>query len=344
MFASCVLRRNGQRRNIPRSLGLGAGLLASIRTINTRGSPQLCRPTAWRQLAVSCNIPSAQTRALATSRVMTNMATASTAVPWKLMVGAQNNRNVKQPCAVLPAQTSLLAVAPLAAIPAHGYSETVVWLFESCIGIGFIKMGVPGLVAQTFFVSPIPVFKRIIAEKSVGQLPLLPYSSMFVNGLLWCSYGALLGNPAIWVCNAPPIIFGAVYTGLYMKHCPADANWLPGTKSLHLAGIAAACAFVGGLVMTQEADYAANIVGTAAVGICVIMFVGPLTALNTVLKAKNTKSLPFPMMVATVANCSLWCFYGAEIIHDPFIWFPNLLGLLSGLAQAALFMRFGIHR
>merc|ERR1712137_584762 len=79
--------------------------------------------------------------------------------------------------------------------------------------------------------------------------------------------------------------------------------------------------------------FASSVIGSVAVGMCVVMFSGPLAALRTVLQQKSTKSLPFPMMIATIANCSLWTFYGFELIHDPFIWFPNFLGLLSGLAQ-----------
>jgi len=237
----------------------------------------------------------------------------------------------------------LIAAAPAAVIPAT-YGATTYWFFESCIGFGSIKMGVPGAVSQTFFVSPIPVFRKIIQDQSVGKLPLLPYSSMFVNGIFWFSYGLLIGNPAVWVTNVPPIIFGATYTAIFCKYCPADAAWLPYTRGYHLAGMAFAVCFVGGLVSTQDPAVASSVIGSVAVGMCVVMFSGPLAALRTVLQQKSTKSLPFPMMIATVANCSLWTFYGVELVHDPFIWGPNPLGLLSGLAQAILFMRFGIAR
>jgi solute carrier family 50 protein (sugar transporter) len=237
----------------------------------------------------------------------------------------------------------VLAAAPVAVAPAK-YGANTLWFFESCVGIGAIKMGVPGLVAQFFFVSPIPVFRRIISERSVGGLPLLPYSTMFVSGLLWCTYGLLIDNSAVWLSNSAPVFFGATYTAIFMKYCPADAQWLPGTKSMHLLGMALAVAFVGGTVFTQERESAASIIASVAICMVVIMFAGPLTVMRSVIQEKSTKNLPFPMMVATVANCALWTFYGAEIIHDPYITIPNGLGLISGLAQAALFMRYGICR
>lgn len=237
----------------------------------------------------------------------------------------------------------MLAAAPIVAAPAR-YGENTLWLFESCVGIGSIKMGVPGVVAQFFFVSPIPVFRTILSEKSVGGLPLLPYSMMFVSGLFWCTYGLLIENSAVWLSNSAPVFFGAVYSAIFMKYCPADANWLPGSKSLHLAGMALAVAFCGGTVLTQEREVAASTIASVAICMVVIMFAGPLTVMRNVIKQKSTKDLPFPMMLATVANCALWTFYGAEIINDPYITVPNALGLISGLAQAALFMRYGICR
>jgi hypothetical protein len=44
------------------------------------------------------------------------------------------------------------------------------------------------------------------------------------------------------------------------------------------------------------------------------------------------------MAVATVVNCSLWLSFGAFVIHDPFIWAPNTLGLLSGIVQVLAFL------
>ena len=37
--------------------------------------------------------------------------------------------------------------------------------------------------------APIPTINKIVRDRSVGNLPLLPYSSMFVNGFVWVVYG-----------------------------------------------------------------------------------------------------------------------------------------------------------
>ena len=91
--------------------------------------------------------------------------------------------------------------------------------------MGAIKVGLPGLAAQVFFFSPIPVFQKIAADKDTGTLPLLPYSAMAVNGILWTTYGVLQDASAIWAPNVPAAIMGLIYTGIFYKNCPADADW-----------------------------------------------------------------------------------------------------------------------
>ena len=36
---------------------------------------------------------------------------------------------------------------------------------ESCVGIGSVKLGLPGIAAQFFFLSPIPTMRDVIAKK-----------------------------------------------------------------------------------------------------------------------------------------------------------------------------------
>jgi uncharacterized protein with PQ loop repeat len=108
-------------------------------------------------------------------------------------------------------------------------------------------------------------------------------------------------------------------------------------------GSATLIACTTGVVATMAPAAAQAVLGWAGCAVVVAMFSGPLQVIMGVVKSKSTKDLPFPMAVATVANCTLWGSYGALVIHDPFIWAPNVLGLASGLAQLALFAKYGIY-
>jgi len=49
--------------------------------------------------------------------------------------------------------------------------------------------------------APLPTIHKISETKSVGTLPLLPYSSMTANGFIWTLYGSLVGSPqGMFVC------------------------------------------------------------------------------------------------------------------------------------------------
>ncbi len=45
------------------------------------------------------------------------------------------------------------------------------------------------IVSSGLFLAPVPTVKKIVEQRSVGNLPLLPYSSMCVNAFMWSCYG-----------------------------------------------------------------------------------------------------------------------------------------------------------
>ena len=88
---------------------------------------------------------------------------------------------------------------------------------------------------------------------------------------------------------------------------------------LALAGVAA-CATM------MPVATALNTLGIAGNLAVISMFGGPLASIQHVIATKNTKSIPFAFTCATFVNCSLWSLYGMCVLHDPYIWFPNMLG------------------
>lgn len=184
--------------------------------------------------------------------------------------------------------------------------------------------------------------RTILQEKTTGKMPMLPFSAMCVNGAMWMTYGMLVGQPAIWVPNIPSLTMGTIYTAIFALHVPPHADWLPRTRDHHVKGIGLLVGGTAAIAKALDQKTAAFVLGLAACAICVIMFSGPLAAIQTVLKDKSTRSLSLPMTLATVLNCSLWFFYGFTMIHDPFVYVPNAMGLSAGIAQVLLFVKFGV--
>jgi len=92
---------------------------------------------------------------------------------------------------------------------------------------------------------------------------------------------------------------------------------------------------------TMPLASAQTMIGYAGCTLTALMFMGPLAAIQTVMRDQSAASLPLAFTLASTANCTLWTSYGALVIHDPFVYGPNGVGLAFSFAQLALIARFG---
>lgn len=195
-------------------------------------------------------------------------------------------------------------------------------------------------VSSGLFLAPFPTIKNIMANRSVGNLPLLPYSSMCVNAFMWTAYGLLKKDSKIWSPNLFGLLCGINYFYQFKKFCKPGASNLPGTATQHLNYSTLIITFTAMMAVILDTSLAANIIGKLGVLFCVILFASPLSTLKTVIETKNASSIPLPFTLTCIVNCFLWTVYGFDL-KDFNIYFPNLLGLLSSLAQFGLIMLYG---
>jgi len=186
--------------------------------------------------------------------------------------------------------------------------------------------------------APIPTINKIVRDRSVGSLPLLPYSSMFVNGFVWVVYGMLIHAPNVWLSNAVGMTLGLYYSRVFKLYCPQNARDLPGTISQHMQAASIMIVFTSLISMILPTKKASPIIGLEGVIICIILFASPLSALRKVVETKSSKSIPLPFTMAVLVNCICWIVYGTMDLKDPNIYAPNSLGLLFSLAQLLLKM------
>ena len=204
-------------------------------------------------------------------------------------------------------------------------------------GVTLLQVG-PVLSCQALWVAPYPTIKAVIEKKSTGGLPPLSYFSMFANGYLWCGYGISAGmDPTIITPNITGMVAGAYYTSKFVEHNSGQFDLTP-----YYAGTALAVTSGTGLLLFAP-DLAQQGLGYLGCAVVVAMFSGPLAVIKEVIDTRSTKNLPFPMAIATTINCSLWLGFGYLVVEDAFIWFPNILGLASGITQLGLFAVYGFH-
>mmetsp|Transcript_8573 Transcript_8573/g.14880 ORF Transcript_8573/g.14880 Transcript_8573/m.14880 type:complete len:281 (+) Transcript_8573:88-930(+) len=184
--------------------------------------------------------------------------------------------------------------------------------------------------------APLPTILEASRAKSVGSLPLLPYSSMAANGLVWALYGWLTDSDPVKYANIMGTLLGAYYFREFKKYSPAGSSNLPGTINQHLI-VVAWVVFVNGFVLSNFPKHrAAEIVGKEGVLMYIILFASPLAAVKNVIATKSAESIPLPFTIASTINCSLWSLAGYFLMRDFNIYFPSMMGLLCALAQLFL--------
>lgn len=191
------------------------------------------------------------------------------------------------------------------------------------------------------FLAPLPTINQISRDKTVGNLPLLPYSSMVSNSFVWVMYGLLKNAPSVLYSNAVGVTLGAYYFFMFTKYCGPMASNLPGTVSMHLRGAGTIILFNLFLAGSVPKETATEVIGKEGVLFCIILFASPLSALKHVIASKSASSIPLPFTVACFFNCVTWSAVGLYVMHDFNIYFPNLLGLSSAVAQLGLKAMYG---
>jgi solute carrier family 50 protein (sugar transporter) len=184
------------------------------------------------------------------------------------------------------------------------------------------------------FLAPMPTILSITKDRSVGSLPLLPYSSMFSSTFLWMIYGVVKQEPILWKTNGVGLIAVLYYLKEFIKYAPPAAPTLPGSVKQHL--LACIAVIVATSLTAIGMSSPENLIGSVAVVFCLVMFASPLSALKTVLDTKSSKSIPLPFTIASTANCLLWAVAGKWKLHDPKVYVTNALAFTFGLAQIGL--------
>lgn len=158
--------------------------------------------------------------------------------------------------------------------------------------------------------------------------------------MIFVAAGILKKDSKVWAPNLLGLVCGLNYFYQFQKHCLKSATNLPGTVSQHFNYSALFITFTTLAATTLNNQLAATLIGRIAVVICIILFSSPLAALKTVVETKNAKSIPLPFTLTCILNCFLWTTYGFDL-GDFNIYFPNLLGLISSLAQLGLILFYG---
>ena len=215
------------------------------------------------------------------------------------------------------------------------------------------------------YMAPFPTIQQVRRDKSVGSLPLLPYSSMAASSFIWTVYGFLKHEPKLWSCCIVGVALALYYLHNFIQYAPDQSPTFPGSVAQHVKFVAltVVATFVilsqwewlaGGVSPTSSSASSststtstttslepADILGCGGLVLSISMFAAPLAALQHVLTSKSAKSIPWPFTLASLVNCFLWSVTGLYEMNDANVYIPNVLGLTFALAQVSLKVLYG---
>lgn len=186
------------------------------------------------------------------------------------------------------------------------------------------------------YMAPIPTVLEFTRRKMVGNLPLLPYTSMLSNSLAWTVYGLMNSEPKLWTSNFVGFTLSIYYFFSFARYTPHGATTLPGTFDQHVQGFVSVLAFILWFARSKKSGP----IGRVGVLINMAMYASPLSAIKAVLETKSSEAIPLPLTVASLASCIFWTITGYLDMHDPYVWVPTTFGIIFGMAQVALKLSF----
>jgi len=187
------------------------------------------------------------------------------------------------------------------------------------------------------FMAPIPTIRKMIVSRSVGGLPLLPYSSMVANCFVWIVYGLLIQEKKVWRTNALGGGLALLYCNEYRKYSAKSS-----TKIFeHVYAVSFVAMLTSFFALALPAQVARNFVGAEGVLLCILLFASPLATLKQVIETKSARLIPLPFTLACLINCILWVIVGWFELNDFMIYAPNLLGFACAFAQVGLKIVYG---
>lgn len=193
------------------------------------------------------------------------------------------------------------------------------------------------LLADAVWVSSIKAVKLAREAQNLGDLNPLPWGFGMANCICWVIYSTIINDYFVFAANCPGVILCSWYAmtalALLAKNDSAankrKYNILEITVMSTIV-LYTILAMIVGIALHGEQNYKAivNTVGSIALVCNIAYYWSPCSTMLHVVQTRNAASLLLPMLVTNLLCATMWFFYGLLGANDPFIYIPNVLGIL----------------
>jgi solute carrier family 50 protein (sugar transporter) len=229
----------------------------------------------------------------------------------------------------------MAATAEAAGLAAPPAAEWFAWAPAVSASTASALKAAPVACLTYLLVSPLKVCADIKKAGTVGSLSPASFVAVANASAVWFTFGALLQDPVIMLPNVAGLVLSVHYWRTYARYSEAGSltRWAAGSAAL--SGSVAAAAALG------PASVVTPVVGNVAAALSLWLSVSPLAGLRTVMRERTAASLPLPICVGVVLNNVSWVSYGLLVAKNPYLVFPNSVGLAAGLLQLSMFAVYG---
>ncbi|RCV44828.1 hypothetical protein SEVIR_9G409400v4 [Setaria viridis] len=183
--------------------------------------------------------------------------------------------------------------------------------------------------------APVPTFYRVYKKKSTESFQSVPYVVALLSAMLWLYYALLSMDVLLLSINAIACVVESVYLAIYLVYAPRNAMVFT-AKLLCIMNMGLFGAMVAFLQFFVEGRRRVSIAGGVGAAFALAVFVAPLAIIRQVIRTKSVEFMPVWLSFFLTISAVVWFFYGL-LMKDFFVAMPNVLGLLFGLAQMALY-------
>merc|ERR1719456_1751248 len=188
--------------------------------------------------------------------------------------------------------------------------------------------------------SPMRSSLEIRQDRDVKRYDGYPYFTVLAGAMQWCIYGStsaiFLNDASFWTmvfANGPGIFLGLFYVMVFKRHCPKDDCRNPALDGYLTVGLFLILAEVAAFIIFYKTAITwfgvLGAIGSAQIAL------SPFKTLPEVLKTKSTRSWPVDLCVwSYIQSCATGGFGFA--IGDPWIWVPNVIGVIAAGIQLVL--------
>lgn len=184
-----------------------------------------------------------------------------------------------------------------------------------------------------FSVSPYPIVKGIKEKGDTGEADAAPFVAIAFGGSQWCFYGLFAyfvtgksGFLVLLYSNFMGAILGVYYTLQFHANCTRMKAI--GALTMYYRIVSVLVLLQVGAMLVLPRERALFFSGLISSTCSVVQSCSSMITLPTVVRTKNARSIPLPLVIAALVSGILWIICGI-ILWDPWITFPNFIGVTS---------------